>query len=487
MSATLNGTPIAGATSISTQDPTQWHQCAAPGVDPTVDTWVYGQGAVPLTLSASDAAGVPVNYTKTVYIDNSQPTVSFSGPTDAPSTAGVQYVNASAGGSPSGIAGLYCSVDGAPGAWTSGSAAELAVSGVGTHRLRCAAANNAVDAAGNHGWSGYTSWTLTIREPTVTAIGFSRLVDRLRCHRASRAVTIPARWITVHRHHRLVSIREPARTTFRTVTLCHPRIQKRTIIVWATSRRHGKAVRIERRKTIRVALLPHQVMSNWHWVWHGRPSSVSGWLGMPDGTALPGQIVHVFTAPDNGLGQFSLAAAVITGSDGSWTAQLPAGPARLVEAIYDGSPTLEPSSSAQVKVIVPAKIRLISVWPARVAWGGTVHIVGQILGGYLPVGGALVRLRIGEGSSYTTYGVQEHVTGSGRFSTTYTFGAGLSYVYQTFWFQLATLPMSNMPWAPADSAKQTVLVGGHPAIPAPPGQRRTRSRDKTRYPRARTS
>ena len=86
---------------------------------------------------------------------------------------------------------------------------------------------------------------------------------------------------------------------------------------------------------------------------------------------------------------------------------------------------LEPSVSAQVHAIVPAKVKLISVSPSRVAWGGTVRITGRLVGGYLPAGGALVRLRIGQGSSYQTYGVQEHVTGNGRFTTTYTFGAGL--------------------------------------------------------------
>ena len=64
------------------------------------------------------------------------------------------------------------------------------------------------------------------------------------------------------------------------------------------------------------------------------------------------------------------------------------------------------------------------------AWGGTVRITGQLVGGYLPAGGALVRLRIGQGSSYQTYGVQEHVTGNGRFSTTYTFGAGQASSFQ---------------------------------------------------------
>jgi hypothetical protein len=74
-------------------------------------------------------------------------------------------------------------------------------------------------------------------------------------------------------------------------------------------------------------------------------------------------------------------------------------------------------------------------------------------------------LRIGQRSAVTTYGVQEHVTGNGRFSATYTFGAGQASVHQSFWFQLASLPMGSYPYAPADSGRRYVLVGGHPVIP----------------------
>jgi hypothetical protein len=66
------------------------------------------------------------------------------------------------------------------------------------------------------------------------------------------------------------------------------------------------------------------------------------------------------------------------------------------------------------------------------------------------------------GSAVTTYGVKEHVTGRGRFSTTYTFGLGDPRVHQSYWFQIASLPMGNYPYAPASSRRMSVLVGGHP-------------------------
>jgi hypothetical protein len=237
------------------------------------------------------------------------------------------------------------------------------------------------------------------------------------------------------------------------------------VSVWKTVMRHGKPVRVKRTRWVRVALPPHYVTHTTKWVGHGRGTVVSGWLGTAGGTALGGQPVEVLTAPDNGQGVFRLARSVTTAANGSWTAQLGAGPSRLVEAVYPGGALTEPTTSAQVHVVVPAKVRLISVWPPRVAWSGTVTIVGQLVGGYLPPGGALVRLRIGSGSSYTTYGVQEHVTGNGRFSTTYTFGAGQASSFQTFWFEISSLPMGSYPFAPSDSGKRSVLVGGHPTIP----------------------
>lgn len=129
---------------------------------------------------------------------------------------------------------------------------------------------------------------------------------------------------------------------------------------------------------------------------------------------------------------------------------------------------LLPAQSGAIKEVVPARIRLIKVSPRRVAWGGVVRLVGQLKGGYLPPEGALVRLRIGQGSVVTTYGVREHVAGNGRFSTTYIFGAGDPATFRTFWFQLSSLPMGDYPFAPANNRRIRVVVGGHP--PRPPAR-----------------
>lgn len=463
------------------QSQTTWHQCSAGSFSQSFNTAAVPSGAgVPLVMWARDAAYdyqagayLSSSVTKSANIDNDPVSINLSGPTDAPSTAGTQYVTATAAAGPSGVQGISCSVDSGPNQSFSGASAQVPVTGIGSHSIRCAADNNATDASGNHGWSNWATWTLSIRQPTVSGIGFSRLVDRMLCHRARQRVKVPARWVTVHRHHRKVRVKRRAHTKLVTVTRCHPRIAHRKIYVWVTVKRKGKLVRVRHAKRVRVAVLPHVVTNTSKRVPHGKSTTVNGWLGMPGGTAIAGQTVRVLTAPDNGLGQFSPAAVATTGADGSWSARLSAGPSRLVEAVYDGAPTLEPSASSQVRVVVPAMVKLISVWPPRVAWSGTVRIVGQLVGGYLPPGGALVRMRLGQGAGYTTYGVQEHVTGNGRFETTYTFGAGLPSVHRKFWFQIASLPMGgDYPWAPADSGRATVVVGGHPVEPSTPPKRR---------------
>ena len=471
------------------QSQTTWHQCSAGSFSQSFNTAAVGSGpGVPLVMWARDAAYdyqagayLSGSVTRAVNIDNDPVSVALSGPTDAPSTAGVQHVAATATAGPSGVQGITCSVDGSPTQFYGGASAQVPVSGIGPHSIRCAADNNAVDPSGAHGWSSWQLWSLSIRQPTISGIGFSKLVDPMLCHRVRERVTVPARWVVVHRHHGRVKVLRRAHKRTVRVEKCHARIVRRRIKVWTTVMRHGRAIRVAHVRWVRVAVMPHVVTRSIKRVGHGKTTTVDGWLGTSNGTALAGQTVRVLTAPDNGQGHFSQAAVAVTRANGSWSAKLRAGPSRLVEGAYAGAATLEPSVSSQVHVVVPAKVQLISVWPPRVAWGGTVRIVGKLDGGYLPPQGALVRLRLGEGSGYSTYGVEEHVTGNGRFATTYTFGAGLPGVIRTFWFQIASLPMGgDYPWAPADSRKVHVVVGGHPSFPASPPRHRHKHRRRHR-------
>ena len=220
-----------------------------------------------------------------------------------------------------------------------------------------------------------------------------------------------------------------------------------------TGPRRGRAKRICRPPKVRTTTSLN--------VPYGKSVTVHGLYTTGTGSPLPGQPVEIFAAPNNNTNAFGQVATATTAANGSWSATIPPGPSRIIRAVTNGTPTILPSSG-QVTTVVPAKVRLVRVWPRRVAWGGTVHLVGQLLGGYLPPGGALVRLRIGYKSTYETYGVEEHVSGDGRFSTVASFGPGDPSIFRTYWFQIASLPMGNYPYAPAASQRVPVIVGGHP-------------------------
>ncbi len=194
----------------------------------------------------------------------------------------------------------------------------------------------------------------------------------------------------------------------------------------------------------------------------GSRTTVGGRLTLNGGAGLSGQTVQVWTAPNNRSGHFAQVVTTKTGASGRWQVSLPPGPSRLVKAVYDGSSTNEPARSSLAKVIVPARVEVLRLFPRQVTWGGTVHIIGQLDGGFLPPApaGELVRLRLGYGRSYTTYGVKTDVTGKGRFSVSYKFGPGSAKVVRDYWFQECTLPADDYPYAPACSPRITVRVGG---------------------------
>lgn len=463
LSASINGQAVTlGASAAVGQNSSTWHQCAGASASSTIQTADFGEGPMPLTIDGCDAAGLCTNgaYTKTIYVDNSDPWVSMASPGDAPMTAGTQYITATAGGSPSGIAEIDCSVDGgAVQRFSEGGAlqptAEVPVSGLGEHTVECSADDTAVAQDGSHGWSAPASAGLKIGEPTLSAISFTNIANKLRCARVRKRIRVPAHWVTVRRHHKLVRVHRRAHTKVVKVTRCHPRVVKRRITVWVTVHRHGRKVRVKRRKLIRVVLPPRIVAHTTRRVRHGHGTTVSGWLGTTDNTALGGQTIRVLTAPDNGLGQFSLAAVATTMANGGWAAQLPAGPSRLVEAVYDGGPTTESSISGQVRLIVPAKVT-VKITPRIVPWGSRIRITGRVLGGYVPINSNLLRLKVGIGRIGHLEGLPE-IQPDGRFLIVWKFDAGHGVLHP--WFSVGTLSESAFPWAPSTSKRVVVTLG----------------------------
>jgi hypothetical protein len=203
-----------------------------------------------------------------------------------------------------------------------------------------------------------------------------------------------------------------------------------------------------------VALPPRYVNSTSVTTDFGRYTGLEGWLGTSGFLSEGVQPVEILAAPDNGSGAFTRVASTLTNADGSWFAALPPGPSRIVEAVFPGSTTLDTATSNQMTVSVPASIQL-RIRPRRSHWGGTIHISGQLLGGYIPPSGELVLLRIGWPGGSTEIG---HVItdAEGRFSAPYTFLRGNGTERYSIWAQSAR--ESDYPFRPADSPRVAITV-----------------------------
>jgi hypothetical protein len=115
------------------QSQTAWHQCSAGTFSQSVNTASVASGSsIPVTVWARDAAydysagqylsNADTNY---VNVDNDPVTISLAGPTDAPTTAGTQYITATASAGPSGVSGIACSLDSTPYQWYPGASTRI--------------------------------------------------------------------------------------------------------------------------------------------------------------------------------------------------------------------------------------------------------------------------------------------------------------------------------------------------------------------------
>lgn len=280
----------------------------------TTDVAPQSATGVQLALQAHNASvnpstGEPDLTSDVEYlnIDNTPVNLTMAGPTNAPLGAGTQYVTATATAGPSGVGAITCSVDGSlytpgqvTGLDTPSATAEIPVSGVGTHQVSCYAQNRSVDASGNPAASPARSWSIKIGEPVAAGISFSNLSRR--CRRVSAVVTTPGHWVKIRRGHRYVRVYRPAGKRHKSVTRCSV---------------HGSAKHVAH-------------------VAHGRSVAVNGWFATADGTPLSHVPVRIMTLPDGGSYSWQSEKTVTTSADGGWAVTLPAGPSRLIEAVYAG-------------------------------------------------------------------------------------------------------------------------------------------------------
>ena len=197
----------------------------------------------------------------------------------------------------------------------SGGISQDPVSGIGEHSVSCRRCQQRRRSRQESRWSATRDWALKIGDPTVSGIAFGHIVNAPRCKRVKERVKVPARWVTVRRHHKLVKVKRRAHLKLKKVTKCHPRTAIKRVAIRVRVRRHGKKVWVTRHKRKRSCCCPHIKNSAHLRVAHGKPATVSGWLGTYSGVALAGQHVTVLAAADNGLGRFAPVAAATTAAE----------------------------------------------------------------------------------------------------------------------------------------------------------------------------
>lgn len=449
----VNGAAVARGPSY-TPHTGSWTQCGEGAgklggsginsVSYAIDTTVRPNGPLSVKYGASDAAQ-PANVAVRTYVmsvDNSPVSLSLSGPTQALTTSGPQYVTASASAGPSGIAGIWCSLDGTALPVHRAATARLEVSAPGLNKLSCFARNNAVNSSGATAQSPLETWTVDIRQPSVSLISLLHVADGLRCRRKELRIRVPAHWTSERIRGHSVRVWVPAQTRRVRIEHCHPRIRIVTV------NRNGQTVRQ------RVVELPHRVSGSRARLRFGARPTISGWLGRPNGDALAGQPVEVMAAPANGSGHFRLVRTVRTAGNGTWAARLRAGPSRVIEAIYSGNSQSAPTISNAARVNVRAR-PLLRVEPRHTHWGDTIRISGGLRGGYIPPSGELVVLKIGWRGGSAEIG-HVYTNEAGGFSVNYTFLRGTGSESYRIWGQ--TVRESDYPFTPARTKRIRIRV-----------------------------
>jgi len=407
------------------------------------------------TNNASDPSGQPASsgpQSVAVHIDETPPSIAFEAANPSDPTA----VTVDTSDAQSGVSSGSVEMRPAGG----GSWQALPTSLDGQHLLArfddAALARGAwtiqatsCDAAGNCA-STTESVNLPVRLGSTTLGSFTDISDPFLAHVVIKRVRVGWHWVSGRRHGKRVRVKRGG--------------QWKTIRVVETSQRcRHRRIQVGPHRWRDERICPkHQLrLKSRKRIGYGRSTTIHGLLTTAEGVPIASAPVVILTAPDERGGQFTGLATATTAPDGAWKAKVPAGPSRRIAAVYYGAPTILPSVS-WMRLTVPASIHIARLWPRQVRWGGTVHIDGYLAGGYLPPppAGELVRLRIGIRSQYTTYGVKIDVTGNGRFRTNYTFGAGPASIRRDYWFQLQALPQDDYPYAPADSGRAGVSVGG---------------------------
>lgn len=289
------------------------------------------------------------------------------------------------------------------------------------------------------------SLTLPLRLRAASAVSFTNIDTPAKVVR--ERVLVDYHFKRVRRRGKLVKVKTGGH--YHTVRLvidanarcAHTRVR--------TGRRRWRQINVCR--TLKLRIVRSKTVA------FGKPVTVHGLLLTSPGVPVANAPVSILTAPDNGLDEFSQAATVTTSSGGVWTVKLPAGPSRIIHAVYGGSATMLPSTGLAT-VNVPAKIS-VSIAPRIVPWNGAITIRGHLVGGYVPPDGVALRvLVLYPGNVRPTPLLALRTNAKGGFVIDWSFGSGRGVA--TYPFSVATTASeSDYPFAASEGRRISITFG----------------------------
>jgi len=284
---------------------------------------------------------------------------------------------------------------------------------------------------------------MPLRVAASSDVSFSTIVDPLVAKRVKERVRVGWHYVAVLRHGQAVKVKRGGH--WKTIT-----------VIKMVERCTHKRVKVgkHRWKLSQTCKAPRVALRGTEHVQFGKPVTINGLLLSSQGVPLANTPVSIMTAPNNGMGQFTQAATVTSNAAGAWSATLPAGPSRVIQAVYAGSQTLLPATG-QATVTVPARIR-IKITPRTTPWGSQIRITGQVLGGYVPTNSNLLRLNVGVGRIGQIEGLPA-IQPDGQFVILWKFDRGHGVIHP--WFSVSTLSETAFPYTPAGSNRVVVTLG----------------------------
>lgn len=295
---------------------------------------------------------------------------------------------------------------------------------------------------------GSTSETLTLplRAPSVSDVSLAKIANPLVAKKVKKRVRVGWHWAAVLRHGKAVKVKRGGHwktiTVIKLVERCKQKRVKTGKHRWRVTK-VCKAPRIKLRRSARIG--------------HGKPVTVHGLLESGQHIPLADTRVQIIAAADNGSRRFRQVATATTNSRGVWSAKLPAGPSRIIRAVFPGSQTLLPAAGT-ASVTVPAKIEL-SARPKVLPWSGVVTFRGRLVGGYVPPDGVALRLLVRyPGSRRPSSLLALRTNRRGQFKIRWSYDAGRGVA--TYAFSVATTANeSDYPFAAGASRRIRITFG----------------------------